>query len=301
VPVGLGGPRTELLIVDVPGLEAVTAGTPAEASLPAAVRAEPVADEPIPAVISASLGQRVDGVDPGERFELSVEGYTLEYEAVEVRDGFPGVAPGSHFVVVSRAHIRAAAPPARMDPTAMLLRAPDSQAAELRTAALEAVAGGTLESRAERTAELRGSPVAGAVRSGIAAAALIAALYAALAVAAALALTGLARAVEVAHLRTLGLSRRQGLALIVMEHGPTVVAAFATGVGLGLALFTVLRPGLGLAALVGSSLEVPLSVDPVQLLLVLLGIVGIVVFGMAVAAALQRTAVPATAVRRGFE
>ena len=68
-----------------------------------------------------------------------------------------------------------------------------------------------------------------------------------------------------------------------------------------LALFTVLRPGLGLAALVGSSLEVPLSVDAAQLLLVLLWIVGIVVFGMVVAAALQRATVPATAVLLGFE
>jgi putative ABC transport system permease protein len=163
------------------------------------------------------------------------------------------------------------------------------------------VPGGTLDSRAERTAALRGSPVAGAVRTGIAAAAVVSALYAALAVAAALALTGLARAVEVAHLRTLGLSRRQALGLIVMEHGPTVLAAFALGVGLGLALFTGLRPGLGLAALVGASVEVPLTVEPVQLLLVLAGIVGIVVFGMAAGAALQRASVPATAVRRGFE
>jgi putative ABC transport system permease protein len=301
VPVGLSGPRTNLLIVDVPGIEAVTAGTPADPVLPEAVRGTPGAPEPIPAVISRSLGQRADGVDPGERFELSVEGYTLEYEAIDVRDSFPGVEPGNHFVVVSREHIRTAAPTARMDPTAMLLRAPDDRVGDLRAAVSEVVAGGTLHARAERTAELRGSPVAVAVRAGIAGAALVSALYAALAVAAALALAGLARAVEVAHLRTLGLSRRQALGLVVMEHGPTVIAAFAIGVGLGLALFNGLRPGLGLAALVGSNLEVPLAVDPVQLLLVLLGIVGIVVFGMAVGAALQRAAVPATAVRRGFE
>ena len=183
----------------------------------------------------------------------------------------------------------------------MLLRAPDDRAAELRTAVAGIAPGTTLHSRAERTNVLRGSPVATAVRTGIAAAAVVSAIYAALAVAAALALTGLSRAVEVAHLRTLGLSRRQALYLIAMEHGPTVIAAFAIGVGLGLALFIGLRPGLGLAALVGSTLEVPLAVEPVQLLLVLLGIVGIVVFGMAVGAALQRAAVPATAVRRGFE
>ena len=63
-------------------------------------------------------------------------------------------------------------------------------------------------------------------------------------------------------LRTLGLTRRQSLGLVVVEHGPTVVVAFVVGTALGLGLFAVLRPGLGLGTVVGSPLDIPLSVDP---------------------------------------
>ena len=154
---------------------------------------------------------------------------------------------------------------------------------------------------AERTAELRGSPLIDAVRIGIAAAAIIAAAYAALAVAAALALAGLGRAVEVAHLRTIGLSRREAFGLVVAEHGPTVLVAFGAGLALGLGLFVLLQPGLGLTALIGSGLVVPLAIDPGQLAIVLVAIVAIVALGMTLSAALQRSAVPATAIRRGFE
>ncbi|HEX2193993.1 MAG TPA: hypothetical protein VHK63_03415, partial [Candidatus Limnocylindria bacterium] len=71
----------------------------------------------------------------------------------------------------------------------------------------------------------RTSPVVAAVSAGVAAAAIVAAAYAALAVASSLILAGSARAGETAHLRTLGLTRRQTVGLLVTEHGPTVALA----------------------------------------------------------------------------
>ena len=124
--------------------------------------------------------------------------------------------------------------------------------------------------------------------AGVAAAAFVAFAYAALAVAAALALTGAARAVEVAHLRTLGLSRREATGLVIVEHGPTIIVAFVAGVLLGLGLFALLRDGLGLASLVGAPIVVDVGVDPVQLGAVLIAIVAIVSLGIGLGAALQR-------------
>lgn len=297
--VGLSGPRVEFVVLDTEAYQRVVAGTPADPSLPPDLLGP--GGSPIPALVSSSLGERPDGVRAGDTFEVSVEGFTLTYRAAAVRDSFPGLPLDRHFVVVSRAHFNALAPTARLDPTSVLVRAPDARAAELRSAALDIVAGGTVRSRGEETAALRDSPVVDAVRGGIVAAAAVAALYAALAVAAALALAGLARAVEVAHLRTLGLTRRQAFGLVVVEHGPTVVAAFAVGLGLGLALFLLLRPGLGLSALVGAGIEVPLSLDAGQLALILAAIVAIVILGLGVGAVLQRAAAPAAAIRRGFE
>jgi hypothetical protein len=79
------------------------------------------------------------------------------------------------------------------------------------------------------------------------------------------------------------------------------VAAFAVGLALGLGLFLLLRPGLGLSALIGSGIDVPLSVDAGQLGLILAAIVAIVMLGLGVGAVLQRAAAPVAAIRRGFE
>ena len=137
--------------------------------------------------------------------------------------------------------------------------------------------------------------------AGVGTATLVAFVYAALAVSAALALAGASRAVEVAHLRTLGLTRREALGLVIVEHGPTIVVAFVAGVALGLFLFAMLRDALGLASLVGAPIVVDVGVDPVQLGIVLFAIVIIVALGIGLGAALQRSAAPVAAVRRGFE
>ena len=80
-----------------------------------------------------------------------------------------------------------------------------------------------------------------AVRALILAAALVTAAYAALGVAAALALSGIARSVEVARLRTLGLTGRQAVGLAIAEHGPvTVDGRSCVGGLLGVALFQLL-------------------------------------------------------------
>jgi hypothetical protein len=57
-------------------------------------------------------------------------------------------------------------------------------------------------------------------------------------------------------------SRRQIVALVVVEHIPTIILSVAAGVGLGLAVFALVEPGLGLGALLGSAVDVPLRLDP---------------------------------------
>jgi ABC-type antimicrobial peptide transport system permease subunit len=126
---------------------------------------------------------------------------------------------------------------------------------------------------------------------------LVTAAYAALGVAAALALAGLARAMEVAQLRTMGLTGRQSLALQAGEHGPTTLAAFVAGGLLGVALFALLRPALGLGTLVGAPVEVPVVLEPAVLLLILAVMTAVVAFGLLLGAALQRRVAPVAALR----
>jgi putative ABC transport system permease protein len=183
----------------------------------------------------------------------------------------------------------------------LFLRAPPGNIDALRSAVAAAVPNGQLTSRAERTTAIRASPLMGAVLEGVEVAAAVTAVYAALAVAAAMTLAGASRSLEVAHLRALGLTRRETVWLMAVEHVPTVLVAFLGGGTLGLLLFASLRPGLGLAALVGSDVEVPIQVDPGHLGLILAAIVLILLLGLGLATALQRHSVPAAALRASAE
>jgi putative ABC transport system permease protein len=290
----------QLVAIDTADFGRVVAGTNGDGLVPPEMVGP--TQQPIPAIVSRQLTTGNEGVGVGGEFDLVVEGYRVTFRVVEVRESFPTLAANQSFVVVSRDQLRGLRDGTGLrSSTAMYLRAPDEAADGIRKALARSAPGAELESRAERTASIATSPIVVALVTGVSAAALVAFCYAALAVSAALALAGAARAIEVAHLRTLGLTRREAVGLVVVEHGPTILVAFVGGVGLGLGLFALLREALGLGALVGSSIDVTVGIEPVQLLILLIAIIIIVGLGIALGTALQRGAAPAAAVRRGFE
>ena len=291
--------RVELLMLDAAAFQTVVAGTGADPGLPAAMLGE--AGSSIPIIISTEVATRPDGVPLDESLDIVVDGYHFLVEPIEARDAFPAMPIGGIFAVASRDQFRALHPEARLLPTIAFLRAPDDAGPAIRDAVAETTPAARVTGHAQIAAELRQSPVTSAIVAGIAVAALIAIGYAALAVASALALAGASRAVEVAHLRMIGLSRREALGLVAVEHGPTVILAFTAGVALGIGLFALLRPGLGLDGLVGSRLDIPIAVPADQLVLIGLAILAIVSGGVLLAAAMQRRAAPVAALRRGFE
>src|SRR5204862_63696 len=73
--------------------------------------AEP-GDGPIPAIVSRRLVENPRGVQPGETFHMTVQGYDLEYRADAVVDDFPGLPSGRAFVVAAREQFLARAPAA---------------------------------------------------------------------------------------------------------------------------------------------------------------------------------------------
>jgi putative ABC transport system permease protein len=290
----------QFVAIDAPAYEQVVAGAEADVHLPPEMLAE--TDQPIPALVSHQVTEGKAGVGIGGTFDLVVEGYKVTFRVVDVRDSWPGMAANQTFVIASRDQLRGLRGGAGLrSTTAEYLRAPAEAGPDLRAAILKAAPDADVASRAERIASIEDSPMTRGLVSGVGAAALVAFLYAALAVSAALALAGSSRAIEVAHLRTLGLSRRESLGLVVVEHGPTIVVAFVAGAVLGLGLFAMLRDGLGLASLVGAPIVVDVGIDPLQLGVLLLAIVSIVALGIGLGAALQRGAAPVAAVRRGFD
>lgn len=300
IAVGPRNLRVDFVAVAADDYDRVVAGTLADVDLPVDLFAANPAV--IPLVVSREIADRPDGMKLGATSRITLEGHLVPVQVVAVRDELPALSASGLFVLASRDQIRAILPDIRLEPSIAFLRAPDADADAIRAAIRDQIPIGTaVTARADVTRNLRESPASRAVIAGIAAASALAMVYAALAVAAALALAGAARAGEVAHLRTLGLTNRQATGLVLVEHGPTVTAAFVAGVGLGIGLLSILRQGLGIEALVGSAPNVPVGLEPTQLLLVFAGIVAVVAVGLGLGSWMQRRAAPIAALRRGFE
>ena len=303
VAVGTRNLRVEFVAIELAAYQAIVGGSPVDPQPPPEMLTPAPAGGVIPVLVAEALTQRSDGVKLGQTTEIVTEGYHYQLRPIATRLTLPTLPTNTLFVLASRQQMKAINANAPLAPTTLFLDAPAGEAAE--TAITEAVheiaAGATIQNRAVFARAFSDSPITAAIVTGIAIAALVAALYAALAVTAALALAGAARSTEVAHLRMIGLSRREALGLAIVEHGPTVLLAFVAGVGLGLGLFILLQPGLGLDALVGSRLEVPLTADPRTLGLIFAGVLAVATVGIGLAAWMQRRGVAVAALRRGFE
>jgi predicted lysophospholipase L1 biosynthesis ABC-type transport system permease subunit len=253
----------------------------------------------VPAIIGSGLADDLDEPAIGETFSLGVNGRAVEFAVAGIRDSFPTMPIDGAFVVADRDRVQEAVGRRRLPLTDLYLRAADD-APEL-VEAIGTTPGVSVRSRVEAAKAVADAPIVASIASGVTAAVLVAAAYAALAVAAALALTGSARAPESAVLRVLGMGSRQQVGMAVSEYGPLVLAAFVVGAVLGLGLFALLRPGLGLESVVGSPVAVPLAVDVGLLLLLGGAIVLVLALAMALSIVLQRAADPAATIRRGLE
>ncbi|HLO34598.1 MAG TPA: FtsX-like permease family protein, partial [Candidatus Deferrimicrobium sp.] len=291
--------RVPLNAVDMPAYEAIVGGSPGDPDLPPEMLGP--APAVLPVVISTTLATRPDGVKLGDEFEIAVDGFDFPIRIAAVRDAVAGFPSATDFAVISRTQMHEQQPGPPLAPSTVFLDAPDDAGPAIRKAVAAVTPAATVDARAELERGFSDSPVTAAIIAGVVVSSVVAAAYAAVAVSAALALAGASRVMEVAELRTLGLSRRQALGLAIIEHGPTVLFAFIAGVALGLGLFALLEPGLGLDALVGSRVELPLTADPRQLGLILVGVLAIAAVGIGLAAWMQRRGSSVAALRRGVE
>ena len=292
------GAIPDLAAIDLDKYDDVTVGTPAADLLPAALFGPAV--EPLPVVVSDTLAGRPDGLKVGDTARIRIEGYTFEARAVASRASFPGLEDTSLFVIVSRDQLATLFPTAPLQASYAFLRAGPDAGAGIQSTVTAAMPA-TVTGRAALLTSLREAPVVQAIRLGILAAAIVAAIYAALAVAVALVLAGSARAIELAHLRTLGLGDRQASGILLAEHLPAIFVAFTAGLALGVGLFTALAPGLGLDALVGADVALSPPIDVGLLAMTAAGLVVVVLLGLGLGMLVGRSASPVAALRRGFE
>ncbi|HEX5041219.1 MAG TPA: ABC transporter permease, partial [Candidatus Limnocylindria bacterium] len=302
-----GGGHVNLVAIDAPEYEDVTDATPADVNFPNEF-VDPAPSEarvgtsenPVPVIVSRSLAQSsTTRLGAGDTFELTIAARFATFEVVRVVESMPGQGSGS-FMIVPRGVLGSALGDRPLEPTSLFVRAP----ASAHDAIVDAVGAGTgidVVSQSTTLAELRERPLVDAVQAGFTAALIIALGYAALAVIIALLLSGSARARETAHLRTLGIGRRQVTLLAIFEHAPLVLVAVIAGLVLGVAVAWVVLPGLGLSAFTGAAGDPALAVDVGRLALLTAVLLAIVAVGVGLAAWAQRRADPARAIRSGME
>jgi putative ABC transport system permease protein len=201
----------------------------------------------------------------------------------EIRSGVPGVTSGDAFVVVPYASLEEATGQ-QLRPSVMWIRAPADVVPTLR--AHPAAEAGDIEvaSRHDVYAALRNQPVVGAVGVAFSLAFAVSVAYAVLTILGSVILSAGGRTRDLAILRTLGLSRREGTRLTLLEHLPPLLICLPVGVALGIGVALAVAPALDLGALSGSSGDIPLVIDwpalaSVSIALAILAVAAVVLGG----------------------
>ncbi|MFG3283933.1 FtsX-like permease family protein [Streptomyces sp. NPDC048111] len=254
-----GGDRATVAGVDPASYARLTAGTAlgidaARLTAPPGAPGKAV----LPAIASPSVAQRLGRGPVG----LRVAGYDVTVRVIATQDGSAAV-PQSDYILVDLAGLGA------KDPTTLLLGGASIDAKALRTTAQSGHAGVRLRSEARQ--EYAGSPLQTGAGHIYAAAVAAGAGLAVLALVLSLLRGAPERSALLARLRTMGLTRRQSRALLVLEALPQAVLAAVGGALTGWASIALLAPGIDLAGLALATtaglapVDSPLRTDPASL------------------------------------
>jgi putative ABC transport system permease protein len=260
----------DVLAIDVPGYEAITAGSPVDPSFPASFHdpAPPGVGgdaPPIPAVISASIA-RTAGLAIGDPFSFIGSGMEAPFVVTDIRAS--GVdTRREDWVQVPLARIQAASR-RELRPQTVYATIRPGTAPALRDLVAQYASVARMTERQPLFDRLAGTPLMVAVRAGFAIAVVVALGYSALALWAALALAIASRRRDLALLRTMGLSTREVLGVVMVEQGPLIIVGLVGGVMLGLALAVLLVPAMGLEGLAGTDPRIDLVIDPLAVALI---------------------------------
>ncbi len=296
--------RIQLVAIDAPAYAAV-AGSPVSPEWPAEMLASPegtvgTADNPVPAILSATLPQGAEPIRVGDSTRVRVGDATLYFRIVAIRPSVPGVISEGTFLVAPISFVSAGAP-GRLVPNVLFVRGSEAAEDGLRTAVAEGAAGGgaVVTSRHRWLEELRAAPLIGVVANGFRLALAAAVCYAAVAIIAALVLTATRRAQDLAFLRPLGLSSGQSAGILIVEHGLPILLALGPGIAMGVALGVLLEPSLGLDAFLGGATAYRIYLDWPGLASVAGLLVGLVLVSIAASTWLARRASVVDALRAG--
>jgi putative ABC transport system permease protein len=275
--VGRGAQATALLALDPAAYERIVAGTPAEVKLPKSIAELPPIPNQVPALVSSDFpgGGNFQSTLPGESLSLLAT-------STSATDEFPGVPLGTPFAIVSLAAVKNAGGVVAPNRIYMRGASPD----EVRKLA---PAGAAVRSRAAIVHALGASPLASSIKRGFRATIVLAGVFAAVALALMALIAARSRARDLALVRTMGGSQREGILLAAVELAPFVITALVLGIGLGIAIPYLVEPGLDLAFYTGSGSN-PIAVPWLAPVLFAVGVTALAVVFVIVAGVRMRRA-----------
>jgi putative ABC transport system permease protein len=280
-PDRLAAVQTDLPLVD--GFPAGAAGRIAAPAQQAAARG------PMPVVVSSGLAA------VGAPVQLRVAGRPVPATVVATVGSFPGAPVDDAFVVTDLAELRRRSGLV-LAPQYLLVRTAGAGPTDATIRAAVPTLSAT-SSRQETADRATSSPLVRAVRAALPAALATGAGLAALTAVLALLLGARERGRFIAHLRALGLSRRQSSAVVALEALPAALAGLVAGLVAGFGLTWLVLPAADLRPLAGSSQPLAVVASPAAVLTVAGVFVLVVVLAVVVAVVAGRSVSPVEAAR----
>jgi putative ABC transport system permease protein len=250
-----------VVVIDAPAYQEILAAIGAPGRLPEAVVSARPGVAPVPVLAPA-------GTDPARELTVEVGGVEYPVEVVGDVAGVPALHPGRTWMLVPR---QALAEPSTVDEI-LVAGAGADLAAVVRAAGADPQEA-TVTSLAGYRADLAGAGFNRGLTLLLVIGTAGAAVGGLLAIGLALVVHASTRGRTLSLLRTMGLSARQGRALLLVELVPVTTFAMVVGAATGTALPGLLAPGLGLTGFTGGvPVEVGLDLRAVSLLTALLGL-----------------------------
>jgi putative ABC transport system permease protein len=274
--------NVDVLTIDTDGYSELTAGTPGRITFPP-MMGEPAAgtaDDPVPVIVS---GQWPSESHPGigDRIELDLGRLQPIGAVVEVRESFPGIAPGRSFLVADLRTL-ASLSELQLPPTVAYLPGSRSDEERLRATLAEQSPTARLTSRYEILDEISEDPFVSWSTVVLDVTFWYSLILAVMAAISGLAIGAVTRRRDLGFLRTLGVGDGQASAVTAIEQVPTPLLGTTMGVATGVLTASLLAPAIVLDGFTGQVLPTRLLIDWPSLAILALAVIGALAAGIGI-------------------
>jgi putative ABC transport system permease protein len=276
------------IVVDAAELAAVQQGLPGTVEGLELLRS---AGDTVPVIASDAVAELLDG-----QTEAEVDGTAVTVVATAPSEG--PMSDRRAWVIVDRANAEELVGTI-YSPSRVFVDLDDAaSASEVRDSIRSFVQeSATVLVPSELASQLRSNPVVSGLQSALVAALLLVSFLCTVAVIMTLARGAAARDRLLSMLRTLGISRRDGTAIVAWELAPMTVTALIAGTALGIALPWIVLAGVDLTLFTGGAQQPPVVIDPLLTALVTGGFLALVLGATTIGVLTARRTDPATALR----